>query len=152
MKGWIATLCIASGLFTTAWPAARAEQRPLWEFGMGVAGITYPDYRGANERTNYALPMPYIVYRGDFLKADKQRVRGLFFKSGIAEMDVSLSGTPPVRSKNNLARLGMPDLDATLELGPSLNLTLFDSADKRHTLELRMPLRPVIASDFKRVH
>ena len=130
----------------------QAAERPLWEAGLGIAGVTFPDYRGANERTNYALPMPYVVYRGDFLKADKQKVRGVFFKRGFLEMDLSFSGTPPVKSKNNNTRLGMPDLDGTLEVGPSLNLTLFDSADKRQTLELRMPVRAVIASDFKRIH
>ena len=131
---------------------AQAKDLPLLEFGLGVAGVSFPDYRGANERTNYVLPMPYVVYRGEILKADKQRVRGVFFKSGAAELDVSFSGTPPVKSKNNFARFGMRDLDATAEIGPSLNMTLFDSADKLHTLELRAPVRPVIASDFKRIH
>ncbi len=131
---------------------AHALQMSLWEAGLGVAGVSFPDYRGSDERTNYVLPLPYIVYRGDFLKADRQKVRGLFFKNNYAEIDVSLSGTVPVKSKNNNARLGMPDLDASLEIGPSLNLMLYDSPDKRHTLELRLPLRTVTASDFKRVH
>ena len=131
---------------------AQAEQRALWEAGIGPAGVSFPDYRGANERTSYVLPLPYIVYRGDFIKADRQRVRGLLFESERAEMDVSMSGTAPVRSKNNATRFGMRDLDATLELGPSLNLKMMDFGGKRHTLELRLPLRTVTATDFKRVH
>lgn len=130
---------------------AHAESRPLWEAGIGPAGVSFPDYRGANERTAYVLPLPYIVYRGDFIKADRQRVRGLLFESERMEMDVSLSGTAPVRSKNNAARAGMPDLDATLELGPSLNLKMVDFGGKRHTLALRLPLRTVTSTDFKRV-
>ncbi len=129
--------------------SAHAEQLPLWEAGLGVAGISFPDYRGADERQNYLLPMPYLVYRGEFLKADRQRVRGLFFKSERAEVDISVNGSVPVKSKDNRARSGMPDLDPTLELGPSLNLTLDRSLDNRKTLELRLPLRAVIASDFK---
>lgn len=125
-----------------------AEQLPLWELGLGAAAISFPDYRGSDERTNYLLPLPYFVYRGEFLKADRQRVRGLFFKSARAELDVSISGSVPVKSDNNQARRGMPDLDPTLEIGPSLNLKLFDSADKNHTLELRLPLRSVLATDF----
>lgn len=125
-----------------------AEPLPLWELGMGAAAISFPDYRGSDERTNYLLPLPYFVYRGEFLKADRQRVRGLFFKSDRAELDVSISGSVPVKSENNRARRGMPDLDPSLEIGPSLNLKLYDSADKNHTLELRMPLRAVLASDF----
>lgn len=132
--------------------AAHAEQRPLWEFGLGVAGVRFPDYRGANEHTNYLFPVPYLVYRGEFLKADQQRgIRALFFKHGPMELDLSYSGTPPVKSKNNLARAGMPDLDGTLEIGPSLNITLWDAPSSRQKLELRMPVRAVIASDFRHV-
>jgi outer membrane protein len=132
--------------------SAKAEQLPLWEVGLGAAAISFPDYRGSNERQAYVLPMPYFVYRGDVLKADKQRVRGLFYKNERAELDASINGTVPVKSKDNLARTGMPDLDPTLELGPSLNMSLWNSADKRHELELRMPLRVVIASDFRHVN
>ena len=129
--------------------AVCADQLPQWEVGIGAAAISFPDYRGSDERSNYLLPLPYFVYRGEFLKADRQKVRGLFFKSERAEVDISVSGSVPVKSKNNRARSGMPDLDPTLEVGPSLNLTVLDSADKRHTLELRLPLRAVIASDFR---
>ena len=133
--------------------AARAEQRPLWEFGLGVGGVSFPDYRGANERTNYLLPVPYIVYRGEFLQADQQRgIRALFFRHGPVELDMSYTGTPPVKSKDNLARNGMPDLDATLEIGPSLNVSLFGTATSAQKLELRMPVRAVLASDFHHVH
>jgi outer membrane scaffolding protein for murein synthesis (MipA/OmpV family) len=145
----VKALFVAAALQLTG---ANAQQRPLWEAGLGVAGVSFPDYRGSNERTNYVLPLPYFVYRGEFLKADRQKVRGVFFKNSFAELDVSISGTPPVRSKNNSARLGMPDLDATLELGPSLNLKMVNWDDKRYILELRLPLRTVTASDFNRVH
>ncbi len=126
----------------------RAEQLPLWELGAGAAGISFPDYRGSDERTNYLLPLPYFVYRGEFLKADRQSIRGLFFKSERAELDVSINGSVPVKSDKNRARQGMPDLDPALEIGPVLHLMLSESADKRHTLELRLPVRAVIATDF----
>jgi hypothetical protein len=45
----------------------------------------------------------------------------------------------------------MPDLDPTLEIGPSLNFFLFRSEDKKRRLELRLPVRAVIASDFSHV-
>lgn len=132
--------------------SALAEQLPLWEAGIGAAGVTFPHYRGSDERRNYLLPAPYLVYRGDFLHIDRQRVRGLFFKSRQAELDVSVNGSVPVKSKDNRARIGMPDLDPTLEIGPSLNLSLLKSEDERKKLELRLPVRAVIASDFKHVH
>lgn len=144
----LAAFCIGAGVLSMA---ARAEQLPLWELGAGPAAISFPQYRGSDERENYVLPAPYFVYRGEFLKADRQRVRGLFFKSDRVELDVSTSGSVPVKSKDNRARTGMPDLDPTLEIGPALNLSLDRSADGRKTLEIRLPLRAVISTDFKSV-
>ena len=148
ISAWLAMFCFGTSVLSIS-TAVNAEPLPLWELGAGPAALSFPQYRGSDERRNYLLPAPYFVYRGEFLKADRQRVRGLFFKSERAELDVSINGSVPVKSKDNRARSGMPDLDPTLELGPSLNLSLHSSADKRQTLELRLPLRAVIASDFK---
>ncbi|MBE0620122.1 MAG: MipA/OmpV family protein, partial [Burkholderiales bacterium] len=52
---------------------ARAEQLPLWEAGAGAAALSFPDYRGSNERQSWLLPVPYIIYRGEFLQADERR-------------------------------------------------------------------------------
>jgi hypothetical protein len=92
------------------------------------------------------LPAPYAVYRGDLLKADERNVRGRFFKSERVELELSVYGAPPARG--NDARAGMPDLDFTLELGPSLNVDLYHSEDRKRKLELRMPVRGVVATDF----
>ena len=123
---------------------SQARDVPLWEAGAGVAVIDFPDYRGSDERHAYVLPVPYVVYRGEFLKIDREKVRGLFFKNDYAELDVSLNGSVPVKSSDNQARQGMPDLEPTLEIGPSLNLFLLHSEAKKTYLDLRLPLRPVI--------
>jgi len=130
---------------------AAAEQLPLWEAGLGATVISFPHYRGSDERRAWVLPFPYVVYRGEFLQADEKRMRGLFFKTERAELDVSVSGTPPVDSNENDARRGMPDLDATLEIGPSLNFLLARSDDRKTRLELRLPVRAVLATDFTHV-
>jgi outer membrane protein len=134
--------------FSGAATGARAEQLPLWEAGAGVTVLSFPDYRGSNERRSWVLPFPYLVYRGEFLKADERRIRGLFYKTDRVELDVSVNGTVPVKSSENEARRGMPDLDPTLEIGPSLNFGLSQSPDRRTKLELRLPVRAAIASDF----
>src|SRR5439155_12366156 len=41
-------------------------------------------------------------------------------------------------------RRGMPDLAATLEIGPNLNLELWQSADRKFKLDLRLPVRQAI--------
>jgi len=124
--------------------SSHARDVPLWEAGAGVMVIDFPDYRGSDERRTYVLPIPYVIYRGDFLKVDREKIRGLFFKNDKAELDVSLNGTVPVKSADNRARQGMPDLEPTLEIGPSLNLFLLHPAQKKTSLKLRLPLRPVI--------
>ena len=126
--------------------SAIAEQVPQWEIGAGAAYINFPDYRGSNQRETYVLPIPYVIYHGDILKVDRQRVRGLLFHTEAAELDVSVNGTVPVR--NNGARQGMPNLDPTFEIGPALNISLHKSESNHAQLELRLPLRSVIATDF----
>lgn len=123
----------------------HAAEKPLWEAGAGVAVVSFPDYRGSDHRQAYVLPVPYFVYRGEFLKIDRERVRGLLAKSDTLEMDISINGSVPVKSSDNAARIGMPNLPATFEIGPSLNLTLSGSANAHHQFDLRMPLRPVFS-------
>lgn len=123
---------------------------PLWEVGGGVAAISFPDYRGSTSRRSYLLPVPVLVYRGDIFQIDREKMRGLVFKSDRAELDVSISGSVPVRSDGDRVRAGMPDLDPSLEIGPSLNIWLAKTENSK--LALRLPLRAVIASDFRSVH
>jgi outer membrane scaffolding protein for murein synthesis (MipA/OmpV family) len=144
----IPAIAITLGIAATD---ARAEQLPLWEAGAGVAALSFPDYRGSNERQSWLLPVPYIIYRGEFLQADERRMRGLFHKTDRIEIDVSINGSVPVDSAKNDARRGMPNLDATLEIGPGLNLKLMETADRRTRMELRLPVRGVFASDFSYV-
>jgi outer membrane scaffolding protein for murein synthesis (MipA/OmpV family) len=128
---------------------AHADQLPLWEVGVGVAALSLPDYPGADERTNYVFPLPFFVYRGDVFKIDRDGVRGLFFKTDAVELDVSVNASAPVKSDNNQARLGMRDLDPTLEIGPTLNFTLYRGPTNRSAVQLRLPVRGVIATDFR---
>lgn len=121
--------------------AAPAEELPLWELGVGVAAVALPDYRGADEGRGYLLPLPYVVYRGEFLKADRHGIRGEIFDVERLELNVSVAASLPVDSSRNAARAGMPDLQPSLELGPSLELALWRSAEGRDLLELRLPLR-----------
>ncbi len=133
---------------TAAWFAlgldpstAGASDKPLWEIGAGVTALAFPDYRGSNQTRNYMLPLPYVVYRGEFLRADRDGVRGVFFDSRSVEIHASVGASFPVDSKDNQARLGMPDLAPTVELGPAVDVVLWRSADPLMKLTLRIPVR-----------
>ena len=110
-----------------------------------------PDYRGSDESQTYVLPFPYVIYRGDRLRVDRQGVRGVLFESERFEFDLSLNATPPVDSDENRARQGMPHLDPTIEIGPRLNVKLVQDRAREWALNFRMPLRAVIATDLSRV-
>lgn len=130
-------------------PPALAAELPLWEAGAGVAVLDFPDYRGSDERHTLVLPIPYLVYRGEFLKADRESVRGQFYKDDRFDFHLSVNGSIPVDSNDNSARRNMPDLDPTLEIGPNLAVTMLRS-DTTH-LSLRFPLRAVIATNLSHV-
>jgi outer membrane scaffolding protein for murein synthesis (MipA/OmpV family) len=124
--------------------SAAAREEPLWEAGLGVAGLHFPDYRGSDQTRNYALPAPYLVYRGDFVKADRYGLRGVFMKTDWVDLDLSVGASLPVDSSDNRARTGMPDLKPAFELGPSLKLTMWRSVDRHVKLEARLPLRGAV--------
>lgn len=117
-----------------------AVQRPLWELGVGLAGLRVPDYRGSDQSSSYLLPLPYIVYRGKFLRADKDGARAVIVDAPRFEIDLSLSASAPTRNDND-ARSGMPDLKPIVEFGPNATISLFRSDDRRFKLDLRLPLR-----------
>jgi len=127
---------------------ALAEPKPKWELGFGATALTLPDYRGSDERRGYVFPLPYFVYRGESVRVDRQGLRGIFFESDRVELDFSVNGTPPVDSSKNQARQGMPDLDPTLEIGPLIKVTLWRDRAASEQLDLRLPLRYVVATDF----
>lgn len=141
-----ATVLCMTSCFATAY--AQTESKPQWEIGGSFAAIDFPIYRGSDERRAYLLPVPYFAYRGETLQINRERVRGLIFRHDRLEMDISVNGSVPAKSNGTGARQGMPDLDATLEVGPSLNYHLYYSEDRKTNLDLRMPLRAVTATDF----
>ena len=114
---------------------------PLWELGLGAAWVELPHYRGSDQSRSWLLPVPYAVYRGQFLRATRDAARAVLLDSERVDFDVSVSGSPPTRSRDNRARAGMEDLPPTLEIGPNLNLTLAMGASWK--LDLRMPLHAV---------
>lgn len=122
--------------------SAFAKDEPLWEFGMGVGAIAFEDYRGSATTHAYPVPVPYLLYNGEFLQADKDGVRGKLLNQDWIEINLSFDATTPVR--NDAARSGMPDLKTTVQAGPSVNIHLYRSDDKRVKLDLRMPLEGAV--------
>ena len=132
-------MLVASGVSALA-ASAQAEEKPLWEAGAGLGALLLPDYRGSDESHAYLLPFPYLIYRGRFLKADREGVRAEFVDSDRVRLEVAVNASQPVRSSNNSARSGMPDLKGSFEVGPSLSINLARSADRKRRLDFRVPV------------
>lgn len=143
---------LALMLVLTAPLTALAETQPLWEMGLGFGGITAPDYRGSNEQRGYLLPVPYIVYRGKVLRVDRSGIYGRLLRTERTKLDISFDAGVPAKSSKNTARAGMPDLDPTIEVGPSLEVCIWHACTADTVMELRLPLRAVFATNFSHVN
>jgi outer membrane scaffolding protein for murein synthesis (MipA/OmpV family) len=120
---------------------AMADSRPLWEWGLGPSVVSFSDYPGSASTHRYTLPLPYIRYRGTFLRADREGLRGMLLDTPRVSLNVSVGASVPVRSRDAAARAGMPDLDALLEAGPVLAVHLWSTRSRRCQLDLRVPAR-----------
>lgn len=139
-KGALAAL----GLVAMTSGAQAAGDQPLWELGAGMAAFSFPSYRGSDQTDNFLMPVPLFTYHGDFLKADRQGIRGSFFDSDRLDLTVSLALAPPVSSDDITARAGMPDLEGTFEIGPQMDITFWRSENRARFVKLLLPLRAAI--------
>ncbi len=140
----------ADALAPPAAPAAAEGQpqdhrQPLWELGLGIGALSIPNYPGSDQTQNYVLPLPYVIYRGEVFKADRDGVRAQFAQGHRFEFDISLGGTPPVLSEDSDSRRGMPNLPPTVEIGPELRVHLARDTDdenaRRYEWNLHIPVR-----------
>lgn len=122
-----------------------AADKPLWELGLGAGALRLPHYKGSDQQHTWVLPVPYLVYRGNILRADREGARAVLLDASRLDIDLSIGASAPRRSKDNEARQGMPDLKPTVEVGPNVNWRLAggrllgDGSGWR--LQLRLPWR-----------
>lgn len=125
------------------------EPLPRLELGIGLFALNAPDYRGSSESSAYLLPAPYIKYRGDRVRVD-EGADGIIFES--PNLLFTLSGNLSVPADDETPeREGMDELDALIEIGPSLNWRFLRF--ERSAWWLDMPLRAAytVDSDFDHV-
>jgi MipA family protein len=121
--------------------SAIANDVPLWEVGIGIGALSFPAYRGSDKIYNFLMPVPYFVYHGDFLKADRHGIRGSLFDYQGFDLTLSLSVSPPTERGDDDVSEAMPDLEMTAELGPQIDYTLWCNDAYTRTLRLRLPAR-----------
>jgi MipA family protein len=121
----------------------EVESPSKWQFGLGIGSQTLADYRGSSYYQTKVLPIPFVQYRGDIIKIDREGMRGEFWASDRVEFNLSVDAALNGDGDDNPLRRGMPTLDSALELGPSVNIRL-SGEDFSSGWSLRLPLRGVI--------
>lgn len=114
-------LAIAAG---TPAIAQMAAAPPLWELGGFALGVSQQAYPGADQQINRALALPFFVYRGEVLRADRDTAGIRAIKTPQFELDIGLAGSFGASSDEIEARRGMRDLGTLVELGPRLKWNL----------------------------
>lgn len=116
---------------------------PLWEAGVFAGGLSTPAYPASSERNQRAIVLPFVIYRGEVLRADRDGLGARVVHTDRVEFDIGFSGSLPASSDDIELRRGMPDLGTLLEFGPRLKVKLAEPAPgERMTLEV--PLRAVL--------
>lgn len=125
----------------------QANEKPFYELGVGVVTLDTPDYPGSANNEFRALPFPWAVYRGEFIRIDDEGSRARIKSGRNYEFGFSGGFNFPVESEDNPARVGMPDLDALIGFGPSLILRLL-TEDNSHQFNFSLGLRGNVSTNF----
>ena len=116
---------------------------PLWEVGIFGAGITHPAYPGADERSSLLFGLPYVIYRGEYLRIDRSTVGVRAIRTARSEVDVGFAASLGSRAADIEARRGMDDLGMMLEFGPRLNIYIGDANGDPRASRIQIPVRGV---------
>lgn len=133
-------------------PNGDFEERSVWELGAGAFGVYAPDYPAADEYSLNGLPVPFVIYRGDFLRVgEEDGVELVPVDAPRYKLGISLGAAFPADSEDNELREGLPDLDLLLEAGPELTVHLdrfdFDAGGKGR-LDAALAVRAAFSTDF----
>lgn len=123
------SLALAGFALALSAPAMAQTERqrpPLWEVGGFALGITQQAYPGSDEDVSRALAVPYFIYRGEVLRADRDTAGLRAVKTERWELDVGFGGSLGARADKIQAREGMPRLGTMVEAGPRLQVRLGD--------------------------
>jgi outer membrane protein len=138
-----ATLVFALASVTSIGAAAQAPAgAPLWELGGVAVGVSQQAYPGSDQQVKRALALPFFVYRGEVLRADRDTAGLRAVKTDSFEIDVGVAGAFGSNSNAIDARRGMRDLGTLVELGPRLKWNL-GAAPGGGLWRVEFPLRAV---------
>jgi MipA family protein len=125
---------------------SSAAQEPEWQLGAGLGVVDFRLYPGSNDNKIYVLPLPYFSYTSKFLEIDRG-IRGLLPFGPNWKLDISADFGLPVASEDSVVRAGMPNLDAIIQIGPSLEYSVVGNCFESEHIKLELPLRTAVSVD-----
>ena len=132
--------------------AAPGSGLPLWEIGALGVVVSQQAYPGANQQKNGVGVLPYFVYRGKWLRADRDTLGLRAIDTPRIKLDVGFSGALGSSSADVTVRQGMPDLGTLVEFGPRLRIELSNPEQRSNgRWRLDLPVRGVfdLSDGFK---
>jgi outer membrane protein len=127
---------------------AHEDLPPLFELGFFVGSISISDYPASDQQRIRTIPAPLISYRGGYFRSDQEAgTRYRFLKSDQYDFDLSFGGSFPTDTNNNQARLNMPNLDWTGEIGPRFLYYIYRDRNFGY-VRLALPYRFTFATNF----
>lgn len=157
-------LLFVSGLFVSGIVQATDQQKddnpflvekPRWEFGVGAAGLSLEAYPASAEKTDRIFALPYFIYRGDRVRLQDGNLSAVALENRRYKLDVSIGAALNVDSEDVPLRAGLPDLDFLFEIGPKIEVSLWDkgsrSERRRHRVVWETALRASFSTDFSSV-
>jgi MipA family protein len=122
---------------------AVEEAKPLWEYGVGALAASQPAYPGAATRTSKFIALPFVIYRGEVLRAEQSNVGLRALKTPRYELDLGFAASLGSSAKDVPARVGMRDIGSLVEFGPRLKINLGDVSSGPTGVWLELPVRGV---------
>lgn len=127
---WVAAALVpVMGLVSPVHAQSEGEgegRKPLWEVGAVAGGVSQLAYPGADQQVRRVAALPYVLYRGEFVRADRDTAGLRAIRTDDFELDVSFAGSFGASSDKIEARRGMPDLGTLIEFGPRMRWKLGD--------------------------
>lgn len=124
-------------------PLPERPAAPLWELGLAAGGLSQPAYPGSDEQARRALVLPYAIYRGRVLRADRDGAGLRAVRTDHFELDLSFAGSLSTGSRELRAREGMARLGTLVEAGPVARWFPL-GREARDRVSVELPLRAVM--------
>ncbi|WP_167772804.1 MipA/OmpV family protein [Ramlibacter humi] len=135
-------LALAAALAALPAFAQDTSSRPLWEVGAVGLYVGQQAYPGSARQVNRGIVLPWLLYRGRYLRADNEGVGVRAVHTPRYEFDVSAAAAFGSNASDDPVRRGMPNLGTLVEFGPRLKVNLGGNAQMGRW-RLDLPVRGV---------